>query len=68
MIPDLAVMIAAYICFRMLEVWAFKSDRYRSEREQIAVGISGLLVIAVTVLSLIAIFSAGSGIGAPTTP
>lgn len=68
MIPDLAVMIGAYICFRMLEIWAFKSDRYKSERERIALGILGLLVIAITVFCLIEILSAGSGVNAPTAP
>ena len=53
MIPDIAIMLAAYICFRMVEVWLFSPDRYRNAGSHTAAFILSLLVNAVTVLVLI---------------
>ncbi len=60
MIPDIAIILAAYICFRMVEVWLFSPDRYRNAGSHTAAFILSLLVIAVTVLVLIMVLANGS--------
>jgi hypothetical protein len=66
MLPDLAVMIGAYICFRMLEVTTFNSSRYKSKREHIIMIILALIVLVITVAVLFDIVTRSSGVTFPT--
>lgn len=66
MIPDLAVIIAAYVCFRMIEVCLYKSDRYRSPTVHGVLCVLAALVILLTVFIIRDIVLTGSNLG--TTP
>ncbi len=60
MIPIIGFMVGVYILFRMLEVWFFSSSRYQSERMHIVICFVALLVMAVTVLCLLALVASSS--------
>lgn len=63
MVPDLAVIISAYICFRMIEVCLFKSDRYRNPTAHGVLCVLAVLVIALTVIIIGDIVLKGSNVG-----
>jgi hypothetical protein len=60
MIPDLAVIVAAYVCFRMLEVCLLKSDRYLNSGAHIFLRVVAVLVILLTVIVIADILSRGT--------
>lgn len=60
MIPDLALMIWAYILFRMLEVFAFPESRYTTNGKRTVICIFAVLVILVASWSLLDIWITGS--------
>jgi hypothetical protein len=68
MLPELAVIIAMYVCFRMVEVWTFNPDRYRPGAARIVLGIITTLVILVTIFLVVDIVSTGMITGTPPLP
>jgi len=65
MIPDIGIIIASYVCFRMIEVWCFKSDRYSNETARFALGALSVIVILVALFFVFDIIRTGAGIGTP---
>jgi hypothetical protein len=69
MIPALALIISAYIVFRMLEVFAFPATRYSNTGVRVVMCILAAIVILVVGFNVVDIFfSAGvqPGINLPT--
>jgi hypothetical protein len=60
MLPDLALIIGAYVLFRMIEVMFFSSGRYSGKGQHIAVGVLAAGVCLVTIICLIDIIMTGS--------
>jgi hypothetical protein len=67
MIPDLAIIVSVYVCFRMIEVCLLKSDRYRNGGAHAVAGVLAILTLVVTLFVLFDILSKGSSVG-PTLP
>ena len=63
MIPTLAVMISAYVGFRMIEVFLFPTSRYRSDGARVAAYVFAGLALIVIVFSAVDILMSGSGVG-----
>jgi hypothetical protein len=58
-IPDLAMIVSAYVVFRMIEVWLFPASRYGSKGARVAACILALLVILATGLMVLDIVTRG---------
>lgn len=67
MIPDLAIIVSVYVCFRMIEVCLFKPDRYRNPGTHIFACVLAILTLIVRFFVTIDIISTGSRVG-PTLP
>jgi hypothetical protein len=65
MIPDIAIILAAYICFRMAEVWFLNTSRYQNRACHVIVSVMAALVIVVTLFVLIMLLASGSSVGLP---
>ena len=62
MISDLAMIVAAYVCFRMIEIFLSPASRYSSQRGRVAACISATLVLIGTGLcALDILLSASTG-------
>jgi hypothetical protein len=62
MIPGMAVILAAYVCFRMAEVWFLNTTRYQNRACHIIVSVLAALVILVTLFALISILASGMSV------
>ncbi|HTQ85047.1 MAG TPA: hypothetical protein VMI93_02450 [Candidatus Solibacter sp.] len=60
MIPNLATIIAAYVGFRMLEVFLFNTSRYSSRGVHIVAGVFAVFVGLATIFSWLNIILAPS--------
>jgi hypothetical protein len=60
MIPNLALIVAAYVNFRMIEVFLYSGTRYSSKGTRIAACVFAVLVFLVTCVSAIDIMATGS--------
>lgn len=60
MIPDLAIIVAAYVCFRMLEVCLFKSDRYLNKGVHVLLRVLAVLIILLTIVMVLDIVTKGT--------
>lgn len=63
MIPNLALMISAYIGFRMIEGFLFPTERYLHGGAKIAACVFAAIALFVTGVSLLEIMTAGSNVG-----
>jgi hypothetical protein len=62
MIPDLALIISAYIIFRMIEVLLFAGNRYQNSGTRIAACVLAILVIVFVAGVTIDIESTGASV------
>ncbi len=60
MIPALATIVAAYVCFRCVESLLLAENHYRNKSAHAVVMLVALLVLGVTVLSWLDVFSAAT--------
>jgi len=60
MIASLAIIVAAYVCFQMIEVFLSPTSRYSSRRGRVAACISATLVVIGTRLCALDIFLSAS--------
>jgi hypothetical protein len=62
LIPTLSLMIAAYVGFRMIEVFLLADSRYRNDGAKIAACVLAALALIVIGISAISILAAGTDI------
>jgi hypothetical protein len=62
MIPDLAIMISAYIGFRMIEVFLFAPNRYSSPGARICVCVLAVIAFLVSGITAVSILTSGPNI------
>jgi hypothetical protein len=62
MIPSLAIMISAYIGFRMIEVFLFAPSRYSSPGARICACVLAVIAFVVSGISAFSIFMSGSNV------
>jgi len=65
MIPDLALMISAYVGFRMVEVFLLADTRYVNRASKVAACVLAAVALAVIGFSLLSIMTSSSQIPTP---
>jgi hypothetical protein len=63
MIPNLALMVAAYIGFRMIEVFLFAPSRYQNSVSRIIACILAGIAFSVSGFALLDIWLSGQNVG-----
>jgi hypothetical protein len=62
MIPNLIFVVSAYVGFRMVEVWFFNPDRYKSYRARLTIcGLASLVAFVAAVIVLDMLLSSHYG-------
>ena len=65
MIPAIGTMIAAYIGFRMLEIFAFPDSRYSSKTANVVLAILALLVMLIVGVCWVSLITSGTSTPQP---
>jgi hypothetical protein len=60
MIPNLALMVSAYVGFRMIEVFLFPPSRYSSTTARVCAYVFAAIAFVVSVISTVDILMSGS--------
>ena len=65
MIPAIGTMIAAYIGFRMVEIFCFPDNRYTNRSARVLLAIFAILVAVVVFFCWLSLITSGTGMPKP---